>query len=86
MVATLYRQRNNKQETVEAITAEDKWQDIIDLWLLMETPPLPSGKYIITEADSMGVVQLDLTDSGEPCLKLLSWMNTNFLTIKKDGD
>lgn len=83
MVATLYRQRNIAGNKIETITAEDKWQDVLDLWLLDNTLPLPTGFYIITEKNSIAKFKLDKNMYGEKRVELVSWMNTDFLSTER---
>ncbi len=78
MVATLFKQRNNKNKSITTITAEDNWKVVISNWLLTDNVvKLPLGKYIIAQGNIMGVFELDELEDGTRYLSLTAHLDLN---------
>lgn len=83
MVATLFKQRNNKSKSITTITAEDNWKAVITNWLLTDNAiKLPLGKYVITQGHIMGIFELDELDNGSRYLSLTAHLDLN--NIRED--
>lgn len=80
MVATLFKQRNNKGKSIITITAEDDWKAVISNWLLTDdVVKLPLGKYVITQGNIMGIFELDELDDGSRYLSLTAHLDLDNL-------
>ncbi|MCM1324194.1 MAG: hypothetical protein NC218_08525 [Acetobacter sp.] len=86
MVATLYRQRNNKDKSIEAVTAEDNWKDVLSNWLLGDFP-MPLGKYIITQGPTMATFELkELVEGGDRYVELVARQDiSQIIEERNDG-